>query len=64
MTSGDEHQAVVALPDAVEEFLISIESKSSSVAHFRLLKAARSPEPLAAMSAQLAALANEIIDEA
>jgi len=64
MTSMREHQTVVALPESVEEFLTSIEAKSSSLAHSRLLKAARSPEPLAAMSARLAALANEIIDEA
>lgn len=50
-------------PATVEEFLARIESKSSSPAHIRLLKAARSIDPLAAMTAELAKLATEIVDE-
>jgi hypothetical protein len=64
MTPPPEKKTIPALPDAVEEFLGSIELKSTSPAHRRLLKAARSPDPLVAMSAELARMASEITDEA
>lgn len=48
----------------VEEFLARIEARTQSSAHQRLLKAARSADPLAAMTAELAIIANEIVNEA
>lgn len=63
MISPPEQNAIPALPAAVEEFLGSVELKSTSVVHRRLLKAARSPDPLVAMSAELAKVASEITNE-
>ena len=48
----------------VERFLKAIESKTSAPPHARILKAARAPDPTAAMNMELSKLADEIVDEA
>lgn len=62
MTTTPDLNTGSALPTAVE-FLASVEAKAISSAHRRLLKAARSLDPLVAMSVELGKLASGITDE-
>ena len=50
--------------DSLATFLSAIEGKTNAAPHLRILKAARDAHPTAAMNAELATIADEIINEA